>query len=594
MTAATDDQVEGPVDDALADGEDDEEQFEDKAGGGTVMRSAMGGQRKWLFGAGTFFICHQSGEALVPVMIGVIIDEAVTPSDRSALFTLLGVLAGLFLFLSFGWRLGARCSERAAQYSGHDLRLRVSERVLDDRGGAESGRLPGALAGLATSDTGKVGGGLAWSLPAGLAALAGLLVGSVALLRLSVPLGLLVLLGTPPLLFLVNLLGKPLEARSEEQQDRAAAAFGVAADLVAGLRVLKGIGAEPAAVARYRKVSRDSLDATLRAARADALYEGATIAMTGCFLAGVALLGGHLASRDEISIGELVAAVGLAQFLIGPMETMGWVGSNWSAARGSANRIAKVLGTPPAVTGGAGLLPANPRGDVRLAGVRSGPLSGVDLTVTAGEIVGIAGDPGETRELLRCLAREVDPDEGAVYLDGRPLTDLDPGPLRRVLVVAAHDAHLFEGSLLDNVLDGRGDGSDRAPAPAQAAIVASSADEVAAALPEGTSTLVGERGRGLSGGQRQRVALARALAADSPVLVLHDPTTAVDAATEARIAGGIRELRRGRTTLLVTTSPALLSVTDRVAVLRDGRVDLVGTHAELVASSASYRELVLR
>ncbi len=561
--------------------------------GRTVLRGAMGRQRKWVGGAGALFICHQSGEALVPVMIGVIIDEAVTTGDRSALITWLVVLAGVFAFLSFGYRLGARCAERASEGVAHDLRLRLAERVLDDRGGAETGRLPGALAGLATSDTAKVGF-LAFAIPAGIAALAGLLVGGVALLRLSVPLGLVVLLAAPPLLWLVNLLGKPLEARSGEQQERAAASFGVAADLVAGLRVLKGIGAEPAAVSRYRQVSQDSLTASLRAARADAAYRAATIAMTGLFLAGVALLGGQLAARDKISVGELVAAVGLAQFLIGPMTAMSWVGAELAAGRASANRIAEVLSAEPAIAGG-DAAPAEPvRGDLHLAGVHSGPLTGLDLRIGAGETVGIAADPADARALLRCLAREIDPEAGAIQLDGRPLADLEPGRLRRTLVVAAHDAHLFEGSLLDNVLDGRGDDAQREPAGVAPALTAGGADEVAEALPDGVATKVGERGRGLSGGQRQRVALARALAADSPVLVLHDPTTAVDAATEARLATGIRDLRRGRTTVLVTTSPALLAVTDRVVLVRGGRVDEAGTHTDLVATSADYRELVLR
>lgn len=561
--------------------------------GRTVLRTALRGQRTSILAAGVLFICHQAGEALVPVMIGLIIDEAVGPGDGSALLRWLLVLAMVFAVLSFGYRLGARSAERAAEGVAHELRIRIAERVLDDRGGAESGRLPGALAGLATSDTAKVGF-LSFAVPSGIAALAGLLVGGVALLRLSLPLGLVVLLAAPPMLWLVHRLGQPLEARSAEQQERAAASFGVAADLVAGLRVLKGLGAEPAAVARYRTVSQDALHATARAARADAAYEAAMLAMTGIFLAGVALLGGHLAARDDISVGELVAAVGLAQFLIGPMGAMAWVGSHLSQGRASATRIAEVLEAPPAIPGG-DALPGHPvRGALDLREVHSESLTGLTLSVTAGELVGIAAEPGDARALLRCLAREADPQGGAVLLDGRPLTELAPGPLRRALLVAAHDAHLFGGSLLDNVLDGRGHEAARDAEAVQPALTAGGADEVALALPDGLASWVGERGRALSGGQRQRVALARALAADAPVLVLHDPTTAVDAATEARLARGIRDLRHGRTTVLVTTSPALLAVADRVAVIRAGQVGEVGRHEDLVSASAAYRDLVLR
>ena len=131
------------------------------------------------------------------------------------------------------------------------------------------------------------------------------------------------------------------------------------------------------------------------------------------------------------------------------------------------------------------------------------------------------------------------------------------------------------------------------PAVPDGVLTASAADEVAATLPSGTATTVTERGRSLSGGQRQRVALARALATEAPVLVLHDPTTAVDTVTEARIAAGVANLRRTRTTIVVTTSPALLTVTDRVVLLEDGRVAAEGTHAELVRTEAAYRAAVL-
>ncbi|MGV9771963.1 ATP-binding cassette domain-containing protein, partial [Streptosporangium sp. NPDC003464] len=159
--------------------------------------------------------------------------------------------------------------------------------------------------------------------------------------------------------------------------------------------------------------------------------------------------------------------------------------------------------------------------------------------------------------------------------------------IRMAVLVAEHDADLFEGTLRGNVTAAPGS------ADPERAMAAAGADEVARTLPEGLDTAVSERGRSLSGGQRQRVALARALAADRPVLVVHDPTTAVDAVTESRVATGIREIRRGRTTILVTTSPALLAVADRVALLDGGRVVDTAPHADLVRRHAAYRTAVL-
>ncbi|GAA1171840.1 ABC transporter ATP-binding protein [Pseudonocardia alaniniphila] len=551
-----------------------------------MLTGSVGAFRRHVSAAALFLCGHQAGEALVPVLVGVIIDEAITTGDPGALAFWLLVLGLDFAMLSFSYRWGARQAWLGDVRADQRLRLMVTARVLDPRGGAEVGRLPGALAAIATSDTKRVGM-VNFALPLGIASTAALVVATVSLLRISVPLGLLVLLGTPLLLVLVRLLGRPLERRSGPEQERAAHASGVAADLVTGVRVLKGIGAEPAAVRRYTGTSRDALTATLRATNAQAWYEGAVLAANGLFLALIALVGGRLATAGEISIGGLVAAVGLAQFLVEPLQIFGWVNGKFAQARASATRIAEVLATAPAVRDGSRTLPAHVPGALAVRDLHHGSLNGVEFDVSPGELLGVvASDPAAAVDLLACLGREVDA-KGDVELDGVPLADYPPDTARATVLVAMHDAQLFAGSVAENV---RADAPpDRDLAPAMAA---AQADQVADALPAGIDTPVTEQGRSLSGGQRQRLALARALAVDAPVLVLHDPTTAVDPVTEARIASGLREVRRGRTTVVLTTSPALLAVTDRVVVLDDGVVTGAGTHTELLARD-DYRALVL-
>ncbi|MEU9284323.1 ABC transporter ATP-binding protein [Streptomyces sp. NPDC048275] len=552
--------------------------------GRNVLARTVAGQRRAVVTAALLGSAHQLGEALVPVLIGIVIDQGVAEGDTGALVRWLAVLAVMYVGLSFSFRFGARAGERAAEQAAHTLRVDLVRRVLDPRGGAESGRLPGALANIATEDAKRVGA-VNMAAMLGTSALMGLIVSAVALLLISVPLGLVVLLGTPVLLWLGHLLSKPLERRSEAEQERAAHASGVAADLVAGLRVLKGIGAQAAAVDRYRRTSRDSLAATLRAARAEAWQRGVVLALTGGFIALVALIGGRLAVEGDITLGQLVSALGLALFLLGPLEVLAWVNTELAQGRASAARIADVLAAAPGVFPGDRPLSAPVRGALRLRGVSLGGLRELDLTVAPGELLGVAStDPAAAEALLRCLGRADDPEAGVVELDGVPLSDLDPAELRTAVLVAAHDAALFEGTLSDNI--GSGDRMERVMA-------AAAADEVARALPHGSATQVSEGGRSLSGGQRQRVALARALGADRPVLVVHDPTTAVDAVTEARIADGVRAFRHARTTLLVTNSPALLAVTDRVVLLDAGRVAADGPHADLVRADAAYRKTVL-
>ncbi|GAA3486147.1 ABC transporter ATP-binding protein [Streptomyces cremeus] len=576
--------------------------------GRDVLRRSLAGQRRELAIGSVLGASHQAAEALVPVVIGLVVDRAVGRSDGGLLLWWLAALAVLYVVLSYSFRFGARAWERAAEKAAHTLRVQLVSRVLDPRGGADEGRLPGALTSIATEDARRVGL-VSMASIVGVANFTAVLVSAVVLIRISLPLGLVVLLGTPLLLWLGNLLGKPLERRSHGEQESAADASGTAADLVAGLRVLKGIGAESAALARYRATSRDALTATLRAARAQAWQGAVILVLTGVFIALVAYVGGRLAASGDISIGELVSAVGLALFLLGPLSGMSWIASKFAQGRASAARIAEVLGAEPVVgdsgSGAAGAVgsvadssrtgtpgvpdPAAPAGRIRLERVSLGSLDGVDLEARPGELLGVvAPDPADATALLSCLGRRGDPESGAVVLDGVAFTELEPARIRTAVLVADHDADLFEGTLAENIAAAAPAGRDLGPA-----LAASGADEVARTLPQGAETPVTERGRSLSGGQRQRVALARALAADPSVLVLHDPTTAVDAVTEARIAAGVREVRRGRTTVVVATSPALLAVTDRVLFLEGGRVTDTAAHAELLDRYDSYRTAVL-
>ncbi|MFF7253519.1 ABC transporter ATP-binding protein [Streptomyces microflavus] len=553
-----------------------------------VIRRAVKGQRRDVVVGSLLGAAHQTGEALVPVLIGLIVDRAVVRPDGGALAAWLVVLAVVYAMLSYGFRFGARAGERAAEQAAHQLRLDVVRRVLAPHGGAEAGRPPGALVNVATEDARRVGA-LNMALTLGIAAVVGVVTGAVLLLRASVPLGLLVLIGAPVLMALGHYLARPLEYRSEAEQERAAHASGVAADLVAGVRVLKGLRAERAAVARYRTTSQASREANVRAARAAALQTGLMLTLTGAFIALVALVGGRLVLSGSIGLGALVSAVGLALFLPGPISVLAWVGAELARARASAARIADVLAAPGETTGGTAE-PATPAtGELRLHGLGHAGLDGIDLTVRPGEHLGIVvTDTADAATLLHCLARRCDPDRGRIELDGAPVTELAPAALRSALLVAEHDAQLFDGSLLDNVTAAAPAGADPRPAMDAAAV-----DEVAATLPGGTAGRIGERGSSLSGGQRQRVALARALAADRSVLVVHDPTTAVDAATEARIATGIRRARTGRTTVLVTSSPALLAATDRVVLIDGGTITAEAPHEDLVRDHPVYRTAVL-
>ncbi|GAA3745445.1 ABC transporter ATP-binding protein [Streptomyces tremellae] len=556
---------------------------------------------------------HQAGEALVPVLVGVVVDRAVDGGSVHDLVLWLGVLALDFLGLSLSFRFGSRSAILSSEQAAHDLRVRAASRLLAPGSATDPGtrgRTPGELLSVATSDAQRVG-----QFNAGLVVTAGavvaLVLAAVLLLRMSLGLGLLVVVGTPAVLVGMNRLGRPLERRGAAEQAAAARAAGTAVDLVAGLRVLKGLRAERPAYARYVAVNGASLRATLSAARSEALLDGVALLLAGALVAAVALVAGRLALTGSISLGDLIACAGLCQFLIGPTQTLMSFGPDLARARASAGRIAVLVPDPgrPATAPAAGAAataqhgpgapdprdaPGHTPGALSLRGVSTGHLRGVTLDIAPGEHVGVVvPDPAAAEELMGCLNGERPPESGTVTLDGTPLADLPLETARAAVLVAPHHPYLFDGSVADNLrVPGRAGDTTPADEADRRALAAAAADEVVDALPDGAGTRIGEQGAFLSGGQRQRVALARALRADPPVLVLHDPTTAVDSVTEARIADGVRSLRPGRTTVVVTSSPTLLAACDRVVLLTGGAVAAAAPHASLAASHADYRAAV--
>lgn len=296
-----------------------------------------------------------------------------------------------------------------------------------------------------------------------------------------------------------------------------------------------------------------------------------------------------LAADGQIGIGALVMAVGLTQFIMEPLRLFSDMPKYVMMARASAERMALVLSAPQVAASGTAR-PA-PGGDLEVDCVRYESLQGLKFRVPAGEFTAItAYQPRTAAELASILAVNVAPSEyeGAVRLGGQDLADLSVEAVREHILVNPYDGEIFAGTLRTNI-----DPSGTSRTVSEA-VEASMLTDVVAQHRQGLDHEVRDRGSNLSGGQRQRLSLARALAADSDVLVLRDPRTAVDAVTEQLVARNIAELRRGRTTVVITSSPALPAVADRVLVLDDGVVTAEGTHRDLLATDATYSLAVTR
>jgi ABC-type multidrug transport system fused ATPase/permease subunit len=489
------------------------------------------------------------GQSLVPVIVGAAIDGALATGDPGDLVFWLAVLAADFLVITTCSRFGQQLMVRAAQLAQLRLRATLSRAVLHpDR----PARPPdGGVVSLMTNDvqrTAMVGLGvfaLAEVLAVGFIA--------VALLFVHWLLGVAALVGAVVVLWLTTVLSGRFTRDSRVYQGLLATTVGRATDLVHGYRVIKGVRAEAEATRRYREASRETL---LGAHRNQALlgrFLAGSGAVSGIYVACVAALAGLFAVRGALSVGGLIAAVGLAQallpqlFFLSRNAVPGWV-----AGLASSGRVLEVLQAAAASS-------ARPGGDpVPAAGVVEVTLSASwTLRVEPGETVGVSADDRTAAALVEALAT---PRGDAVRIAGVPAELLDPAAYREHLLVTPHHATLFSGTVADNLEVPGTSSASRA-----AALHAAACDDF---VRDPHAVEVGELGNRLSGGQAQRVALARALARDAPVLLLHDPTTAVDSVTEARIAAGLRALRRGRSTLLLTTSPALLGICDRVVDLR--------------------------
>ncbi|ADB30301.1 ABC transporter transmembrane region [Kribbella flavida DSM 17836] len=533
---------------------------------------------------------HQATEAAVPVAIGIFVDRAVSTGKLEPLLWCVLMMVALFAVLSNAWKTGARQVVRSIEHETHLVRLEIARRVLDPRG-HQTGLRAGELLSIATSDAEKASL-IMRAVAMGVSASTALAVSSVALLMVDVPLGVGVLIGVPLLVLGIQALSPLLTRRTSTQQEAIASTTALATDLVNGLRALRGIGAQHNAAERYRRSSQATLQATLRAASTNGLQDGVTTALSGLLLAAVAGVAGWFALNGRISVGELITVVGLAQFVAEPVGTLGYCSQVAAMAKASAGRLASVLGSPALITTGSAtaLDPAKPL--LALDNVTYKTLSAVDLTLQRGELVGVlCYDPRDADALLAVVSGRAPGHEGVMSVGGLAMEELDIDLLRRSVLIEQHDTDLFEGTLRGNLLAGSDDSSRL-----DSAVAAAAATDVIDGLPGGLDHLMADRGRTLSGGQRQRLGLARALLAEPPVLVLHDPSTAVDAVTEEILAEGLAEVRGvpELATLVLTSSPALLGKMHRVVVIADGAVVAEGLHAELAAADSIYAEVVLR
>jgi len=537
------------------------------------------GQSRTLLGGMVFGIIWMCCSAVMPAVIGKAIDAGVSARDPQALIGWAGVLFGIGIvaavagivrhrFAVTNWLTAAyRTVQLVARQATH-LGATLSKKVAT-----------GEVVAIGTNDLAYMGNLMDVSARAA-GALVSFVVVAVILLQTSVTLGLAVLIGVPVLLISIGPLLKPLQRRNLEQREMVGQLANLATDIVGGLRVLRGIGGERVFHERYVAESQKVRRAGVRVAGLQSVLDALQVLLPGIFVVFVVWLGARFAVEGRITPGELVAFYGYAAFLLMPLRTATEFANKAIRAFVAARRIVRVLQLEPEIDDPS-VVVAGPEPGADLVDVSSG------VRVPAGRLTAIVSDPPElAAEIVDRLGRF---SEGEVRWGGVPLADLSRAEVRRRIVVSDTSATLFSGRLADQV-DIRLSGEEMLAE----AMATASAYDVLDALPEGYDTLVTEKGRSFSGGQRQRLVLARALAADPEVLLMVEPTSAVDAHTEARIASRLRAARAGRTTVVTTSSPLMLDRVDQVCFVLDGTLVAQGDHHDLLDSTPRYRAVVTR
>lgn len=548
-----------------------------------LFRNQLGGQLKAL----AWGLLHFVAVCGLPFCVGLAVQAVV---DRSG--TGLAAAGGLMALCGAGIALGDTFLHRAAVTNWITAAARVQQllaRRTATLGSALTRRVAaGEVVAVSTGDVEKIG----WFVEAvsrfTAAALTVVLV-CAGLLVYQPTLGVVVAVGVPVLALAVLPLLPPATRRADVQREKAGRATELASDTVAGLRVLRGIGGEELFLKRYRRASQEVRHAAVRSARMWALIAAIQVLLPGLLIVTVVWYGVRLAQEGRITVGELVTVYSSVMLLAYPLRHFEEIAMAYSFSRPSARRAARVLS----------LERATDTGGTRQAVVPSGDLydPATGLLAPAGLLTAVVcGDPDAAGRLAERLGGHPAEKGTSVLLGGVPLDELPLGCARTAVLVQDKDPVLLSGSLrelLDVPASGAVDAGD-ALAAAQCGDVLDSLVQGSLDAGDPLDARITERGRSLSGGQRQRLALARSLLTDPEVLVLDEPTSAVDSHTEARIAEGIGAFRTGRTTVVFTTSPLVLDRAERVVLLHEGTVAAVGGHHDLVRSDARYRAVVTR
>jgi ABC-type multidrug transport system fused ATPase/permease subunit len=538
----------------------------------------------------------QLAQIALVAITGLVIDKALIPHDSQTLTLLIGLIVGLGV-VKAGLMVGRRLiSGRQALGVEFDLRNALYAHLVRLSFGFYDRHQTGQLMSRATVDLQGVRFFLGYGLIFFFQNVLTVVFVTVVLFAYEWELAFVALAITPVLVVLAYRYSHVTHPTLRDIQQKLADVATVAEENIVGVHVVKAFAQEPSEADKFGDRSERVFHRSIEANRQRALYVPLISFIPLLAQAAVLLIGARMVADGTLSTGGFVSFNLYLAMLVTPLRSLGmWIGQA-QRATASGERIFQIMDEPVEVADrpGAIELPAGP-GRIRFENVSFGyagdrpVLDRIDLDVEAGRTIALIGHTGSGKTTLTTLVpRFYDVTDGRVTIDGADVRDVTLTSLRHAVGVVPQDPFLFSDTIRENIAFGAPDLSDE-----EIARVArlAQADEFIDRLPDGYDTVIGERGITLSGGQRQRLAIARALAVDPRILILDDATASVDASTEARIRLGLREAMKGRTTLIIAHRLSTIALADELVVLHQGRIAARGTHDELYATSAVYREI---